>query len=412
MTKNDLPYIYGGKKTIINKLPYRKLYWENELKSVTKVFKKAWSRKTDFGFQGEFEKIYTKNFVKLQGRGYADAVNSGSSGLWVAINSLKYKNKHKIAAVSPVTNPGGIMPLLLKGFKIIVIDSSVNSYNICPKKFDELSTKHPISLLVVNHSGGMPCEIEKLTKICKKKNISLIEDCSQAHGAIFNKKKVGNFGDISVFSTMYRKNVGTGGCGGIVFTKNKKLFNEIRSHADRGKPFEISNYDPKDVKKFKYPALNLNLDELSCSIGISTLSRLDNLIKKRLKVATTLKKNFLKKSSIFRILNFNEIKEKPSIYFLPIYLDLKKFKIKKEEFVKSILGEGVDLNPDYQEIVCTWPWIKKYLYKDYTSTNAIRYRNNSFNLFLNERYDKSNIDQIFQALLKVENYFINEKNIK
>lgn len=399
------PHLLGGKKTIKQKLPYRRLYWKDEYKNVKKVFLSAWKKKIDFGFHAEFEKRYINNFLRFQGKGFADAVNSESSALWVATSSLKYKNNKKIAAISPVTNPGGVMPLLLKGFKLIVIDSKPNSFQICPKKFKRMASKYPISLLVINHIGGLPVDIAEIKKICKSKKISLIEDCSQAHGAKIQNKKIGNFGDFSIFSTMYRKNIGTGSCGGIIFTKKKSLYNEAMSHADRGKPFENSNYDPKDVKSFKYPALNLNLDEISCSIGISTLKKLPKLISRRLEIALFLKNKLNKNSKVFKILNL-EKNITPSIYFITIFIDLKKIRVKKNLFLNSLQSEGVELNPNYQEVVCTWPWIKKYLFKDFISSNAINYRNNSFNLFLNEKYKKSDVSQIYKSLLKIENYYI------
>src|SRR5204863_5326452 len=95
------------------------------------------------------------------------------------------------------------------------------------------------------------------------------------HGARLNGKKVGTFGDIAAFSTMYRKNHATGGCGGVIFTPDEKLYHLVRACADRGKPFWQPGFNDKDPKQFLFPALNLNIDELSCAIGSQTLGKLD-----------------------------------------------------------------------------------------------------------------------------------------
>ena len=98
---------------------------------------------------------------------------------------------------------------------------------------------------MLTHIGGSSVEIGKIYSFLKKKKIKIIEDCSQAAGAscfeclprcnTCKNKYVGEFGDISAFSTMYRKNISSGGSGGIVFTKNKKLFTNIMAYSDRGK---------------------------------------------------------------------------------------------------------------------------------------------------------------------------------
>ena len=77
---------------------------------------------------------------------------------------------------------------------------------------------------MITHAAGEPVEdILRIAKFLKQKKIYLIEDCSQAHGAYpkSSKIKVGNYGDISGFSMMYRKNIAMGGNGGMVFTRNK-----------------------------------------------------------------------------------------------------------------------------------------------------------------------------------------------
>ena len=75
------------------KIPYRKNFDSNSLKNIKKVFLRANTIKQDFGYQDFFEKKYTDKFLSFYNKtGYADAVNSGSSALWVAIKSLNIKN--------------------------------------------------------------------------------------------------------------------------------------------------------------------------------------------------------------------------------------------------------------------------------------------------------------------------------
>ena len=85
---------------------------------------------------------------------------------------------------------------------------------------------------------------------------------------------------------------------GIYFTKKKSQFYKVKSHTDRGKHYDQKTYNNRDFHKYKFPALNLNLDELSCAVGSTILKELPIIIKKRYQIAQTLNNFFLKNSKI------------------------------------------------------------------------------------------------------------------
>ena len=123
-----------------HKFPYRALFGSKQLSALKKVFYRSWKNQQDFGYNGYFEKIYTRKFIKLLGKkGYADAVNSGTSALYAILKSLKKKQKKKIAYISPVTNPGSITPLAILGYTLQPIDSDNNSFNICLNELENKS---------------------------------------------------------------------------------------------------------------------------------------------------------------------------------------------------------------------------------------------------------------------------------
>jgi len=183
---------------------------------------------SDFGYQGEFEKRYTEAFVRYQGGdGYADAVCSGTAALYIAVASLQLQEGSHVL-VSPITDPGTISAIILNKLTPVIMDSMPNSYNVGVEQFlDRLTDKTKVVIVV--HAGGKAAQIKEIADEAKQRGIFVIEDCSQAHGAEYSGQKVGTFGDISAFSTMYRKNHATGGCGGVVYTKNERLYRLARS---------------------------------------------------------------------------------------------------------------------------------------------------------------------------------------
>jgi len=374
------------------------------LQAVIDVFEDSWSSGIDFGYQGKFENVYTKSFCEFQGAGFADAVSSGSAAIFLAIGALDLP-KGSDVIVSPVTDPGSINPVILQGLNAIVSDSVINGFNIGVEEFENSLTKNTRAA-IITHLGGHPCDMEPIVEIAKSKGIKIIEDCSQSHGAIYKNERVGNFGDIAVFSTMFSKNHATGGCGGVVFTKSEKYYWRIRSLSDRGKPFDSLNNNPRDPSSNLFPSLNYNIDEISCAIGASTLSKLQGIIDKRLEIYACFKK-YLHESSV--VSPINSLPETiPSLFFITVIVDVDRLTISKRKFAEAVAAEGVDLNPDYQFVVWEWAWIRKYIRNKYPTQNAIDFKNKTFNILFNERYTHGDVMDIIDSIKKVEFVYIKE----
>ena len=398
MKYNNLA-IYGGKPIRKKNWPYRDLFGKDEVKAVINVFRDSREKQKDFGYQGKYEKKYTDKFCELQGGGYADAVCSGTAGIYVALQALNCI-KGSDVIVSPVTDPGGVMPVILLGANPVVSDSESGSFNMGVKEFEKVISENT-RIVIVTHVGGTPANIPAIVKSAKARGIKVIEDCSQAHGAVCKGRKVGTFGDVAVFSTMFSKNHSTGGCGGIVYAKSKKLYWKIRAYADRGKPFNSSRYNSKDPGENLFPALNLNQDELSCAIGISTLVKLPKIIQARIAIVTKINKKLKELSSVVHPIKIPEF-AKPSPFFHTLEVNVKKLKVSKRKFAEAVAAEGIPVNMDYKFVVSEWRWLKKYLKGGTTTPNASRFREKSFNLLFNERFTERDIADIVSAILKVE----------
>ena len=395
--------IYGSRPVRIKKMPPRKVFDKAELNMVKKVFKHSWKTGVDFGFQGKFEDIFTRDFCKYHGGGYADAVSSGGAAIYVALKSLYLKpGSHVI--VSPTCNPGGIMPIAIQDIKMIIPDSEKGSFNISPKQFLRSITSKT-KAAVLTHLGGHPIEMDQIMKIAKKNNIKIVEDCSQAHGATYKGKKIGTFGDIAAFSNGYSKQLAAGGTAGIIYTKNKSLYWKSRSIADRGKPFEQSNFNFRMTTDFLFPSHNLNADEISCAIGTSVLKKLPSIIGNRHKIVEKLNKKIKKQCDVVYDTNLEPKRCKSSYFFHTLGVDLKKISTTKVEFAKAIAAEGILINYDYRDITCEWKWTPNYTVNFKKSSNAINFRDRTFNLLFNERYNDNDIDDIVKSILKVEKYY-------
>ena len=383
--------------------PARLAFGSEEIKAIQEVFAYYRRQGLDCGYQDYFEKKYTDLFITtMSGKGYADAVCSGTAALFIAIASLQLKPGSHVL-VSAITDPGTISAIILNNLVPVLVDNAKNSYNMGVDEFKS-RIKNKTKAVVVVHMAGKSAPISKISKIAKDKGIFVIEDCSQSHGAKCAGKKVGTFGDAAAFSTMYRKTHSTGGCGGVVFTKDKRRYDLIRAYADRGKPFYHRNFNEKDPSSFLFPALNLNIDEISCAIGINSLSKLNDTIKSRLTFLFRLKKELERKSKVCKI---SDLSRNDSPFFQPVFVDISKISCSKIEFAEALKKEGIPLNSNYRYVVCEWSWAKRFLGDNFVCRNAIQIKNRTFNLLLNENYGENEIKLIIRTILKIEKIFCN-----
>lgn len=398
MKKNDLA-IHGGTKVRSEPMPFRKVFGEDELKAVTRVFHESWQEGVDFGFQNRFEEEFTTSFCRFQGGGFADAVSSGTAAVYLAIKALELE-PGSVVIVSPVTNPGGVMPVAVQDVKLALPDAAPGRFNLSVDEFEKAITPETRAA-VLTHLGGDAIDLAPIIDIARARNIRIVEDCSQAHGTIYRGKRVGTFGDIAAFSTMYSKTLATGGTGGIVYTENEELYWKVRSHADRGKPFDRPGFDLKNSREYLFPALNFNQDELSCAIGTSVLGKLQGIIDSRHEIAGKIDLALASTAAI-RPAGLELPDSRSSVFFHTVVMDLEKISVSKKEFVDALAAEGISINGDYRDITCEWGWIPECTVNFAPTRNAVNFRDRTFNILFNEHFTDREVDDILTAIKKVE----------
>ena len=240
--------VHGGEPVRKTPMPPRIALGEDERRMVLEVLDHYAERKVDPGYQGTFEKIYTDAFVEMMGGGYADAVATGTSALYISVAALDLPKGSEVL-VSPITDPGTLAAIVLNGLKPRLVDSRPDSYNVGPEQFAERVTPN-VSAAIIVHAAGHAAEIDKIVEIARKHGIKVIEDCSQAHFARHKAKPVGTFGDIAAFSTMYRKAHMTGPSGGLVYSPNLDIFRSALAHSDRGKPRWRDDFDDRNPSTY------------------------------------------------------------------------------------------------------------------------------------------------------------------
>lgn len=393
--------INGGQKAIDYNMPPRKAFSKLEIEQVNRVVKFYEESDSDPGYNGIFEKELTDQFSDHMGGGYSVAVGTGTASVYVALAALNLPaGSHVI--ISPVTDAGPINSIIMQGLVPVVADSGANSYNTNWAEIEKVITDKTACIMLV-HCGGLPVADVRLIQFqAQLRGIKLLEDCSQAPGAIIDNQLVGSFGDIMATSTMYRKNIASAGSGGLIFTKDKELYHQALAHSDRGKPLWDEGYIERDPSMHLFPALNWNTNEFSCAITSASLARLSETISKR--------NSFLFRvsdliNSESRVCYIPKISGTPSSFFHQVFIHTDRINCSKLDYCRALQAEGIDLNPDYKFLIADWKWSHPYIDNDPITSNAISARNRSFNLYLNENYIEKHATDIVAAILKVDSYY-------
>lgn len=297
-------------------------YQNKEIISALKILKSGkvnyWTGKENKNFEKQFQKYFN---VK-----HAVTVANGTAALYLAVKVLNLKKNSEIL-VTPRSYFASASCILMNDCKAKFTDIDLATQNICVENLEKNISNKTKAIICV-HLNGYPCDMEKIMKIAKKNNIFVIEDCSQAHGAMIKNKHVGSFGDIGVWSFCQDKIISTGGEGGMISTKNTSFYKKIWSMKDQGR--NIDKIGRSKNNKFQYLhdylGLNLRMTEVQAKLGSIQLLSLKDTIKKR-NFNANLIINFLKKySDIFDIFKIKK-NYKHAYYRLCVPLKISKKKI-------------------------------------------------------------------------------------
>ena len=220
-------------------------------------------------------KSFERNFSKFTQTKYCLGVANGTDALEIAIESLELpKNSEIIVPNFTFLSPAEAV--LRSGFKLVLADVQKDGFNIDLDLVERNITRNTSAIILV-HLFGYPCDLKKATDLSNKYGLRIIEDCSQAHGAKFENKNVGSFGDVATFSFYPTKNLGAFGDSGSINTNSKKIFEKAKLIATHGRK---GNYD------HIYAGRNSRLDTIQAAILDIKLKDLIKNNKKREKIAS------------------------------------------------------------------------------------------------------------------------------
>lgn len=348
-------------------------------------------------YSGRWNSMFSEAFAEYQGGGHALPVSSGTGAIYVALAALEIPRGATVLT-SPVTCSGVIGAIHALGYQPKLVDSAKNSLNIDAEQVARRLTDD-VRAIVITHAGGEPVDVPAINAIIGQRNIAVVEDCSQATGASLNGERVGTWGHIAAFSTMYRKNLAAGASSGLVYTRDFALYRRALSCSDRGKPLWRLDINLKDPGHAFFPALNWNSSEMSNAIGLASLRRLENTNERRRQFLRDLIAELNSRNTVCSPYTFHS---GFAPFYFPIFVDSAPLTVSVDRFAEALQAEGVTLGVRYGCLVDTWPWASDLMIDNFKAVNALDTRNRSFNLHLNENYGPAEVRDIISSIEKIQ----------
>jgi len=294
-----LKKFYKNKKTFLHEPFFSKIDVSSLKKCIDSTYVST-SGKYLESFENKIKKYTKAKYVLL--------TNSATSALHLALISsgvsrddeVLLPNLNYIAAANCVKYIGAETHLVDIGEDLGIDAKKLDCYlriitKIKNKKCYNLKTKKIIKALVLLHPFGHAADVIRLKKICNKYKIFLIEDSAECLGSFYNKRHLGTFAKIGIISFNGNKIITTGG-GGAILTDSKKLYLKMKLLCRTGKINHAWKY------KYKYLGYNYGMTNLSASLGLSQIKKINNLINKKrtlFRVYSSLFKN-IKDIQIFK----------------------------------------------------------------------------------------------------------------
>ncbi len=361
---------------------------------------------SDFLTQGPQVPAFEQALIEHTGANYALAVNSATSALHIACLALRV-GRGDWLWTSPITFVASANCGLYCGAQVDFVDIDPDTYNMCPQRLEDKLIKAKAEgklpkVVVAVHLCGQPCDMEAIANLATKYNFKLIEDASHAIGGKYQGLPIGNckYSDITVFSFHPVKIVTTAE-GGAAVTNDEKLAERmglLRSHGVTRDPSLMKGeshggwyYQQVDL------GFNYRMTELQAALGVTQMSRLEEFVSARHKLANRYNE-LLKPLPI--ILPYQLENTYSGLHLYVIRLKLNEIKKTHKQVFDELREQGIGVNLHYIP-VHTQPYYQEMGFKQGDFPQSEAYYQDAISLPMFHIMTKEQQDTVVNVLTNI-----------
>ncbi|MCL2804876.1 MAG: DegT/DnrJ/EryC1/StrS family aminotransferase [Treponema sp.] len=320
-------------------------YDEREYQAVKEVLDSGWisiSEKTH-----SFEAAFS-DFLGHDSGGSSKclAVSNGTAALHIALLACGIGRGDEVITPALTFIADQNVTSLVGAENVLADITSMEDWSVDPDDIEARITPKTKAVMIV-HYAGFACDMERITALCKKHKLLLIEDCAHSPGACYKNQPLGTFGDVSAFSFFANKNIATGE-GGMVVTRNPELYEKMRLLRSHG--MSVLSFDRYKGRAVSYdveiPGLNYRIHEISSALGLVQLQKLNEANEKRKKLTEHYYKRLDDVSSVSIPYRF-WARGKPNYHIMPVLLSGSA---DRAAVIESMKQDGIQTSIHYPAI--------------------------------------------------------------
>jgi len=391
--------INGGKPVRKKPFPSWPIFGKAEEKALIEVL-----RSGKWGIGGEKNAEFSQAYAKWLGVRRVVTCTNGTAAIEIALRAIGVKPADEVIVPS-YTFVATASSVLSIGAVPVFADIEPETYMMDPDSVEAVITPKTKAIIPV-YIGGGPADLDRILKIARDRDLRVVEDAAQAHGAEWNGKRIGGDGDIAIWSFQSSKNL-TAGEGGAMSTNNEEIGEDAWSIMNCGRR--------KDRQWYEHFILgsNFRMTEFQAAILLKQLAKVEGQMKIRDKNAAYLAKRLKEVEGIAPLEAYPQTTRHAHHLFIMRYDQNAFGGVPKEKFVKTVNKEGIPLAPGYTIPLHELPAIRNYslpyVNLDYSTTKlpvterACKEEGMWFHqsVLLGTRRD---MDDIVDALLKVKKH--------
>lgn len=242
---------------------------DQELRAAfSRVFERSWY------IEGKEDEAFEKAFAAYCGTKFCVGCGNGLDALMLSLRALGIGQGDEVIVPSN-TYIATALAVTYVGAVPVFVEPDIRTFNLDPSKIEEKITEKTKALMPV-HLYGQPCDMDPIMELAAKHQLFVIEDCAQAHGALYKGKKIGTFGDAAGFSFYPGKNLGALGDAGAAVTNEEHIAKKLRALGNYGSDYKYHHI---------YQGVNSRLDELQAAFLAAKLPHLDRMNEARRQIA-------------------------------------------------------------------------------------------------------------------------------
>lgn len=211
---------------------------------------------------------FEREFAAWVGSRFCIGVANGLDALILSLEALMLPKESEVLVASN-TYIATILAIIRAGYKPVLVEPDINTFNIDASKIQASITK-ATRAICVTHLFGKACRMDEICAIANEYELKVIEDCAQSHGAKLEGRVTGTFGNAGCFSFYPTKNLGAIGDAGAVVTDDEELADRL---------YHLRNYGSKQKYVNDYIGVNSRLDEMQAALLRVKLRHLDAMTK-------------------------------------------------------------------------------------------------------------------------------------